>query len=446
MKYEGWAVTINNQVPRQQTRVTYTDRDSSVVKYPGTASSLIFPSIFATYNKGKWAFWTGFHVVAGAGGASFTALPSTENGVKAVVNLINSVNLFGRINNQVENNTGEVDKYFTPSEYDYDFISEGYAFTPGVFVGGTYEINDAIAFGLGGRWVMNRLIATSTLDNIQVAPDGSEDFVNYVNYLDGIATNEPGINDQLRNEINNIWIPAIEGAQVDIDVTQTAHGFTPIFSLNLKFSEKLNLALRYEHRTKMTYTIKVNDGKDGSGLYSEDNDSTRADLPGFLSMGVAYKLTDYLKFHAGSRLLFDKAVNWNGREQYINKNYYEISTGVEGIIGAKRKGVISGGYTWNKPNVAEAYQNEVDFRLSGHTFAIGGGVDFSEFVRLNAGLMYTYFIEGEKTVWTGINEDVFSSNSQYYKNAVVFAIGVDVAMGKGRTNGNGTEELHPEGL
>ena len=51
----------------------------------------------------------------------------------------------------------------------------------------------------------------------------------------------------------------------EVDVELTASGFTPIISLNIKPSDKFNVALKYEFNTKLEYTTKVNNNLDGGG-------------------------------------------------------------------------------------------------------------------------------------------------------------------------------------
>jgi long-chain fatty acid transport protein len=428
MKHDGWSISVNNQALRQNSVVTYTAGDSVSTKYPGVASSLIFPSIFASYKKNNYAIWMGFHVVAGAGGASYDDLPSVEDGLSIAGDQVNA-GILDRVNSTVLANSG-VDPMYGFNYYEYEFVSEGFAFTPGLMAGFSYKINDAISVGAGARYVMNRVVATSTLEEIQVADTREGPYSTPEDYLQNIIDNEPNIGDPLRNTIGT-WIPVSQAllADVEVDVTQTAHGFTPILSLNLTFSEKLNASIKYEHRTPMTYRFNIKDGKDGSGIYSEGNDSTSADLPGFLQLGVAYKWNDRFKTHGGFRYLFDKKVDWNGREDFINKNYFEIAAALEVMVGKKYKGSVSTGYTFNRPGVDPEYQNEVDFRLPGHTFSIGGSFVFSEYVRLNTGLMFTYFVPMERVE---MNQTEFVESFYFEKNAIVFGIGLDMILGKAR--------------
>ena len=52
---------------------------------------------------------------------------------------------------------------------------------------------------------------------------------------------------------------------VEADAEMTGSGITPILSLNISPSDKINLSLRYEFQTKMDLKTTVNDGKDGGG-------------------------------------------------------------------------------------------------------------------------------------------------------------------------------------
>jgi long-subunit fatty acid transport protein len=371
----------------------------------------------------------GFHVVAGAGGASYGDLPSVGNGLQSGIDLASFV--LDRVNQNVFQNSG-TDPGYGFNELQYDFSSEGFAFTPGILGGFSYKVNEVMSFGVGARYVINRLVATGYLRDVQVSDDG-QTFMSPGDYLQNILDNEPNLSNSLRPLVSSyIQIMDTLLGDREIDVVQTAQGFTPVLSLNLTFNDRLNASIKYEHRTKMTYKINVREGKDGGMVYSEGNDSLRCNLPGFLQLGLSYKWTDRFRTNFGYRMLFDQGVDWNGREEYINKNYYEVGIGWEVLVGKKYKGSVSGGYTWNKPSVSGEYQNEVDYRLPGHTFCIGGTFVFSDFVKLNTGLMFPYFLPERVTEYKGSNGDVFDNSSYYEKNAIVFGIGLDMALGKAR--------------
>jgi long-subunit fatty acid transport protein len=96
--------------------------------------------------------------------------------------------------------------------------------------------------------------------------------------------------------------------------------------------------------------------------------------------------------------------------------------------------LLSGGYTYNRPRVSTAFQSETDFRLPGHTTALGGAYDFNENMRVNLGFMYTYFISesGNYPHPFGGNENNNLNNElTFNKNALIVGMGLDMRLNGG---------------
>ena len=127
--------------------------------------------------------------------------------------------------------------------------------------------------------------------------------------------------------------------------------------------------------------------------------------------------------------MLDKNADWEGREELIDNNYYEVAIAGEYSITDKLD--LSCGYTYNQPGVTGAYQNEADYRLAGHTGSIGGAYRFSEKTRLNLGVMYTLFNSEEHEYIQVTPESIeIPYNLLYEKNALVVGVGVDFTFGQ----------------
>ena len=230
-----------------------------------------------------------------------------------------------------------------------------------------------------------------------------------------------------------------------IDVIQRGNGFTTILGFHSSPTDKLEVGLKYEFPTKVELTTEVIDGKDG-GLVAFDDDGNkinqftdgeviRSDLPAFLAAGVNYELSPRLTGALGGRYMFDKTTNYNGREKQINANYFEIEIAAEYKL--RWNALISGGYTYARPNVTDAYQSEVDFRVPGHTIGVGGMYALNDDIQINLGFMYTRFERANNQYFQDIGGDVGGAfvpaapvpyNLGFEKDAMLFAIGVDFEL------------------
>ncbi len=75
----------------------------------------------------------------------------------------------------------------------------------------------------------------------------------------------------------------VQTADKYLNSTQKGTGFTPIISVNIHPSDKFNLAIKYEHHTKLELT---NDTEvDDVGMFP-DGAKVRADLPGMFAVGL----------------------------------------------------------------------------------------------------------------------------------------------------------------
>ena len=206
--------------------------------------------------------------------------------------------------------------------------------------------------------------------------------------------------DYLRAVGNEIGQPAFNGiagiyddlgGDRFINIRQKGSGFNFIPSVLIQPTEKLFIALKYEHRTKIVMTTLVRDGKDGGMQGGRpvfiDGEEIRSDLPGFISGGIGYQVTDKWRINTGGRYMFFKGANFNGREQYLKNGYYEVELATEYQLFDKF--LVSGGYTFNRAGVEEEYHNDVDFWIPGHAFALGGRVIFNPSVCIDFGAMFT---------------------------------------------------------
>jgi long-chain fatty acid transport protein len=183
----------------------------------------------------------------------------------------------------------------------------------------------------------------------------------------------------------------------EVSTKQTGMGFTPIIGINFSPSENLNIALKYEHKTKLELT---NDTKSDSLHLFPNKGKSRSDIPGIISAGIGYKPAKWLETQLSFTYYLDKGVNWgnNIREsgaherttlRKIDKNYYELALGLQ--FNLTDKFAISVGGLMSQPGIADSYQS--DFSYTNPSKTLAGGIQWKLTDRLifDAGFMNTFY-------------------------------------------------------
>ena len=429
---EGLHFSANNQVLQQKTTITsdYQYLNSVPTQYKGQVGTPVFPNIYAVLKSKKFAFSLGFNSVAGAGTGDYESLPVADMGIADMVPIAQQLILDGLDQQYVMDNAIDP-MYRNITGYRVDFASKGIAAFLGTQFGVSYELNDMFSLYGGGRYVYARVAFTGHTRNLEINAPMHGGWQTPLSYLTLIA-NDPLTNVGYAQAIKNTFIPALQTLVGDreIDAIKSGKGITPIVGVNITPNDRLNIGIRYEHQTRVQLETKVNDGKDGGGVFV-DGSKERSDLPGFVGMGANYKILPNLTASLGARYMFDKSANYNGREQYIKHNYYEIATGME--YGVSKRFRVSAGYTFKKPSVSPEFQSDVDFRLAANTFAGGATYALYPNVDVTIGGLYTKSIT-EKTPYShyfgqGVLGDIHIPTTKVYKqDAFIIALGVDFSI------------------
>lgn len=216
-----------------------------------------------------------------------------------------------------------------------------------------------------------------------------------------------------------------------VDVTQSGTGFTPIISLDFSFMEgDLGLALKYEHKTTMKVTTKVN--TDDTGLY-KDAEEVTSDMPAMISAGLRFNATDKFRLQTGFHYYMDMGASYgkkddsgnfvtNGEEAliggqtttYLAGNSYEAALGLEYDV-AKML-TLSGGFLYAVTNPNSVYQSGLSYTLNTTTFGVGAAIHVMDNFDIDLGY--------SNTSYTAFTRDFGTFTETYDKTAMVFAAGL----------------------
>ena len=388
----------------------------------------VFPSIYAAYKMDKWAFSAGFNVIGGGGTANFeTGLPSFEIPVSSLVPL-----LYGSLeplDQAIYDATTWDPGYRNVTGYDMNAAFNGSSTYMGIQVGATYAINDMISVAIGGRYVMASNTYEGSLTGVTI--DTYAGTMIPGDYLRRVAGNIESQSPETAEELNAtaLGIDAMT-ADAELDAVQEGSGFAPIIGLNLHLSDMLNVAVKYEHQTKLELT---NDTEVDDVNMFPDGEKTRSDLPGMFSVGAQVKPLKNLTAMVGLNYYLDKSAYYGNtdegddqinNESTIDENGYTISASLEykllGMLG------VSAGFSTGNNGVNQDYQSDLSYGLKSNT--VGGGVfvNVGEMFTINAGVVYVMYEDYDNAQTYDMLGTPFTDT--YGKDTYIIAIGVDISF------------------
>jgi len=488
---DGFYLSVSNQTIGQSRTITsnypYFPLPSPK-EFNGTVSAPLFPTFYAAYKLGKFAFSAGFNPIGGGGGAIYEdGLPTFEMMAADLVPLLSS-------------------QGFPTTQYSADIFFEGSSTYFGYQANAAYEINEFISIAAGIRLVTAKNTYNGSIENISVNPNypafgagyngsmvlardfftsgqttlttlaagANGYFAGLQPIIDGgggatLLTNGAGVGlsptdiatiqqimgaaGQTPAQIGGATIgyaQAVLGAAAPnftagaasmggyaaqtqdryVDVEQTGSGITPMFGVNFTLSEKLNVAFKYEFQTKLELITKVNDGKDG-GLFV-DGDTLIADMPAQLTAGFEYKPIDNLMLTGSFNLYFDNKVDYDGSRllnvNMIEKNFKELGFGAQYTVNDKLR--ASAGWLGTYTGVNLNYIS--DQRYSTNTNTFGGGVAYKITPMIDftlAGSLTLYDI-GEKEYNKFLGTIPVPVKETYEKGTWIVAFGLDFYFNK----------------
>ena len=322
----------------------------------------------------------------------------------------------------IDQASGGTTEFANVSGYQADIFFEGTSVYFGYQANVAYQLNDMISLGLGMRYVTAKNTYNGYIKDVKVGiPDAyGGGFMDPGAYVEFVGTQVPSQQEAL----NGFAALLDDGTSVEADVEQTGSGYTPIVSLNIAPSEKLNVSLKYEFKTSLELTNKVMDGKDAGGMFI-DGEKVIADMPAQLVGGLSYKPTNALTISTGVHYYFDQDVDYDGSAEtninMIDKNFIEYGLGLE--YGLSEDLRISGGWLTTITGVNDNYQTDQSYSLPSNTFGAGIGFSLTEMIDLNLGGSYTLYQEGEKTYDAEL--PVGSITEVYDKDIWIVALGVN---------------------
>jgi long-chain fatty acid transport protein len=360
----GWHFSLNNQTLFQTKTITNAFPFLNNDTYISDVSAPVFPSAFVVYKMKKLAFSFGFGPNAGGGAADYTnGLPSFETGLSTLPLYLTGMGLY-------------------TTQYSADISFKGSSFYLGFQLNASYEINEMISVAAGLRYICALNNYEGAIENIKINP-----------YHPLLNPNSNMIS--AYQFFNTIGMPA-EAALFSnkaVDAKQTATGITPILSANFSPIETLNIGVRYELNTKLEFENQTT--TDDTGLFP-DGETERYDTPAILAVGAEYDIMPKLKAAVSFDMFFDKNANWEGQEDLVNSNSYDLGFAFEYDL--TKRMALSAGYLWTQIDVSDDYQSDMTHELSSNGYFFGGRYSFNENLSLDIGATIVDYLDSNKTI------------------------------------------------
>ncbi|MEA1887824.1 MAG: hypothetical protein U9N72_11510 [Bacteroidota bacterium] len=432
----GLHLSVSNQTIGQTKTITNDFEylsGAKPVEYTGEVSAPIFPSVYAAFKLGKVVISAGFNPIGGGGGAEYaTGLPSFEMPVSTLVPLLQSQ--LAPLDEGVVL-MGYLDPYFrNVQSYSSNIEFTGSSVYYGAQVNLSYELTEMISVALGARYVLAKNTYEGSVSDVTItaAPDATtglpSPFIGTPgDYLRAIAEHPYAVGAGASGDLNLAAALVDSQTSVVADVVQQGSGITPIISVNISPIDMINVAVKYEMKTKLELETTVNDGKDGGGMYV-DGQKVVADMPAMLSVGASVNPLDKLLISAGVHYFFDKNNDYDGSADIdvnmIDKNFIEYGLGVEySLVGPLS---VSAGYLVTNTGVNDNYQNDIRYSLNTTTFGGGVKVSVTPLIDINLGASLTTYQDGGKSYNYDLGGIPVPVNETYDTSTWVVAVGVDL--------------------
>lgn len=172
-----------------------------------------------------------------------------------------------------------------------------------------------------------------------------------------------------------------------------ASGIAPIFGLSWKATDRLDLSLRHEMRTKLSYEVDSLDGNHPlmplvEGAVSE-GDRFRKDFPAQTAVGAMVHITPRWRVAMDGTIAWQEEANFEGAEEHMGNGYY-VTSSVEYDL--TPKWTVSAGYIMCDPKANQEEMLTVNPKLEYRAVAAGFKYKHSDSLSLSFGVT-PYFYE-----------------------------------------------------
>ena len=420
---DGFHLGINDQMATQTRTISSTyaafamgaeNRGSATKNFQGEVFSPLIPSVHFAWKHNRWAVMAGLGVNGGGGSLEFEdGLGSFERQFSALPLAIS----------QLGSAMG-----LSASQYDMDMELTGKSMTLAFNVGAAFRITDWLSVAAQVRLGVTNNSYIGEIDDIQINPIMAAMGLNGQMMSAAQFFTAAG---QMLGQLNpTLAAQATQYAALTsdhiLDVKQKGTSISPILAVALH-KGKWDASIKYEFKMATELEIESAEvsAKDPviNSIFAHGT-KVKAETPALLAAAVSRHFGP-VKVTAQWHHYFDKNAE-NSFSNVIEGNTNEYMLGAEWSI--SDRWLVSAGTQRTQLNMNENAYSDMNFSIS--SWSVGAGLAFKacDAVRINAGIMPTFYDEVTavgKVADTGLDfKDVYSRTS------LAWGIGLDFKFGR----------------
>ena len=421
----GFHIGINDQMATQTRTISSTyglfamgAQNSGATKdFNGKVFSAVIPSVHFAWKHNRWALMAGIGVNGGGGSLKFDkGLGSFERQFSVLPTAISQ--LGGAMG-------------LSASQYDMNMNLTGSSMTLAFNFGAAFRITDWLSVAAQLRISGSANSYTGSIKNISINPTMAAMGLNGAMMPAAQFFTAAG---QMLGQVN----PALAAAAAEyavmtadhtLDVKQSGGSVSPVLALafhkdgwdaSVKYEFKMGTELEIESAAVSAADPVIN------AIFA-DGSKVKSETPALLAAAVSRHFGP-VKVTAEWHHYFDKDAE-NSFSSVINGNTNEYLLGVEWSI--TDRWLVSAGTQRTQLNMIENNYSDMNYSIS--SWSVGAGLAFvcSEKVRLNLGIMPTFYDTATANGSVALSETISLPYTDVYKRtSLAWGVGLDLKFGR----------------
>ena len=414
---DGWHLGINNQMAKQTRTIASTfapfamgeGNNGATKEFKGEVFSPLIPSFHLTWKKNRWAVMLGMGVNGGGGSLEFEdGLGSFERNFAVLPAGVSQLGqAFG----------------LSANKYAMDMYLKGKSMTLAFNAGVAFRLTDWLSAAALVRYSVTSNAYEGHMKNIQINPTCAAlgmngTMMSAAQFFQGVAAHPAiGANPQIAGAAAQY---AAQTADHMLDVEQKGTSISPILAL---YAQKGAWAASIKYEFKMSTELEIESApvsaKDPviNGIFA-DGSKVKAETPALLAVAVSRQCGP-VKVTAEWHEYFDKDAE-NSFSSCITGNTMEYLLGAEWQI--CDKWLVSTGLQRTQLDMDENKYSDMNFSISSWSWGIGGAYMINEKIRLNAGIMPTFYEDATAVGKTSAGVDF---KDAYERTSLSWGLGLD---------------------
>lgn len=210
----------------------------------------------------------------------------------------------------------------------------------------------------------------------------------------------------------------IQTADLAVEAKQTGSAFAPIFGINIKASDKVNIGFRYEGTAKLEMKTDNPEGDPRLAVMAPqfvDGAKFNADMPGMFAAGISYQVMPKLNLQSSFNYYFNSNADWDGKEKHTVGGW---EAGLSAHYALTNSLELSCGYLTGDNGAFDSYNSDLSNSLNSSTYAAGFKFALGSKLFVEGGYADTQYVEGTNK----------AGNETYMKTSKAMAIGVGLSL------------------